>query len=321
MNAILAAYKLRSDVGSQIAAIKDWGSAWSHPEALRGLLRDPGPLMLYDQIIIDQASYESYCDSLEEEDRNQIQSIVESDTLGAFRPVNIEDRLVNYPEVVNQVRTWHARLRSDHEFVRLMRGLQRDWGAYAKPDPLRFEAMNIPLMGVIQQRWSREEDVELTVIDSPRRAPLYSRYGLSGLEENLHPAIAQSLIRMLPFVYGGVPAKDTWSVDSLREIRENRHLEAYRAKVHAISRSAAERYRHVIETAQLPTDGTPIHIDHHEVLTRTLAELEDSVLEEVQEANKTLNEKLGANRWTILGAVVTIAAAPLGILIPPLGGA
>ena len=64
--------------------------AWSYPNFLPDLFEHPAPLSLYDQLYLDQRSYEDLCDRLPTAKRELVISCVESPTLALFELFDAE---------------------------------------------------------------------------------------------------------------------------------------------------------------------------------------------------------------------------------------
>jgi hypothetical protein len=56
VKAIIPGYILDTGVGKRIAALKGLDTGWYYPTYLIQYLRNPGPLFLFDEIIIDEES-------------------------------------------------------------------------------------------------------------------------------------------------------------------------------------------------------------------------------------------------------------------------
>jgi hypothetical protein len=130
-------YIFDSGIGKKIAHLKGLNEGWHYPTFLLQYVRNPGPLLLFDELLIDRAATEKaveyVCEAKEGQD-------YESQTVKATRPTNPEKKAFQdlvHSSIFKKVNV--AEMISDEDFQRIAKGLPKDimriWGLHLRSRP------------------------------------------------------------------------------------------------------------------------------------------------------------------------------------------
>ncbi len=121
MEGVISAYKLKSDIGKRISNIKFMPEAWSLPVFMKEMVKNPGPLLVYDKLYIDEPAYVSLYNSLTHSYRRFIRNLVESKQLNLFHLYKADDLLLGTD--VQIVKDGASKLFFDESFQQIIRDL------------------------------------------------------------------------------------------------------------------------------------------------------------------------------------------------------
>ena len=79
-------YVLESGIGKKLAQLKGLESGWHYPTFLLNYLRNPGPLFLFDKIIIDKQAVEEALEYLETSRLPVIRRVKRAENITGFCP-------------------------------------------------------------------------------------------------------------------------------------------------------------------------------------------------------------------------------------------
>lgn len=322
MEGLISAYRLTSKTGREIAAIKEMPKAWSNPTFLPNLFSNPGPLFLYDKLYLDQRSYEDFYDDLPNALRKVVKTYVESQELNIFELINAESLLSEKKGDVFEVQKGFEELYEDSQFVEAVSAIQSCWGNYARPTPLKFEAMNIPVIELLREKWSSELQKDLTILDEIERALLYRTSWQKKFSRTIVPEISRLVIDLMPKFFAIIPQEDNWNIDTIRRIRENEHLTEYRKKVERIAKEAGKKFEKYLTKTELPKRWDPNYsLDILDKLGKFMESIQSDIFDELANGHAELENRLTVNRWSILGGVTACTGAVVSPVNPPFGAA
>ena len=308
--------------------------AWSNPTYLKRLLSNPGPLLLYDKLYIDAKSYENYCASLDDVDRRFVQSFVEDVDLDIFQLVLIEQPfLESVGDTFNNdfdfVHDGFNNLYHDSEFISSVDKLKREWGFYAKPAPLKFEAMNIPVTELLCSKWSERVSnllqigkKPLSIIDHPERMMLYKVFKQkNSICGRIAPEISLLLVENLPKMFFGMPYEEEWDINKIKTFRDNKDLNQYRKKVDKLSEKVDEIITKYIQDNRKSFPQELKSEADYEILGEVQYSLNQIQTEVTSEAIEYLEELRdsryhSANAWSVLGGITTGTGVAISHYLP-----
>ena len=321
MEGFISAYRLSSETGQKIAAIKEMARAWSNPTFLPNLLSNPGPLFLYDKLYLDERSYEALYDYLSNTVRKVVKAYVESHELGIFELINAESILSEEQGDVREIEKGFKELYDDSQFVETVSVIKSHRGNYASPTPLKFEAMNIPVVELLCEGWSRKLRKDLSVVDNIERALLFKISKQKEFSRTIAPEISRIVIDLVPKFFAVIPQENNWNIDVIRRIRDNEHLRAYRKKIDTIAKQATKKFEEYLEKTGLPGRDHSYDSDTVDELDKLLKVVQSDTFEELANTHAELQNRLGVNRWSVLGGIVAGAGGVVSLTHPPLGAA
>ncbi len=320
MEGFISAYHLSSKIGREIAAIKEMPEAWSNPTFLPNLFSNPGPLFLYDKLYLDQRSYEDFYNELSDALRKVVRTYVESNELGIFELINVESLLSGEEGDVFEVEKGFKELYEDTQFVETVSAIQSRRGDYARPAPLKFEAMNIPVIELLCKRWSDKLHKDLAVVDEVERALLYKISWQKKFSRTIIPEISRLVIDLTPKFFAIIPQEDNWNIDTIRRIRENGHLTEYRKKIERIAKKAAKKFEKYINETNLPKKWDQSYsLDILDKLEGFLESIQSDIFDQLANSHAELQNRLTVNRWSVLGEVTGFTGTVVSPVNYPLG--
>ena len=322
MEGLISAYRLTSERGERIAqTTKKMRIAWSKPTFLKGLFLNPGPLFLYDRLYLDQRSYESLYNELQDTERKTVKAYVESEKLNIFELINAESVLSEEADVTKVTRGY-GELRDDVQFVDAVSAIKSHWGNYARPDPFAFEAMNIPLMELLCEKWSKKLKRDLSVVDDVERSMLFKISKQESFSKMVAPKISKLVIDLVPKYFAVIPHQDNWNIDVIRRIRENKHWKDYRKKVENTAKEATKKFEQHIKKNVLSIElNEEFSSDVVDELRKSLESIQSDIYDELVKTHAELQNRIGMNPWSVLGALVAMTGIKVSPGNPPLGAA
>jgi hypothetical protein len=244
-------YELDSGIGRKIAKLKGLREGWHYPTFLLYYIRNPGPLLLFDEIIVDEGAATKaieYASRLRRKSEDY-----EGRVIDALRPTEsevqtlrqlLESNLFRKEKVVEMI--------SDEDFERIKAGYNRDAGVgkssfpielrnavaimenaygsgYALPDPRLFEAMNINVT------WVLLEKLSAIPLDDILRSPLYEYKAIQtasfriSITKTAYDIITQA--RQILYL----PTEPVVDVDTFLTLHNDRRVRKFREKVYSLS--------------------------------------------------------------------------------------
>lgn len=247
-------YELDSDIGKKIAKLKDLKEGWHYPTFLLYYIRNPGPLLLFDEIIVDEGAARKaieyatrLCKSPKDYEGRVIHVIRPTSSEAQTFQELIDSKLFKKERVVDMI--------TDTDFERIKQGFKRDLGVvstspqgftnavaimknrygldYALPDPERFEAMNINVTSVLLDKLSA------VPLDDILRSPLYEYKAIQ--TTSLRAEITKTAYDMIEqgrqVLY--LPTKPLQDIDVFLTLHKDPRIRSFRQKVHDLSHKKA----------------------------------------------------------------------------------
>lgn len=249
-------YELDTDTGKKIAKLKGLEYGWHYPTFLLYYIRNPGPLLLFDQIIVDEEAARKAIEYMS--NVRQAQSSYESSFIHKMKPTEseirtfqnlIDSRLFRKERVVDFI--------SEEDFEKIQEGYIKDTGIsnsmpvefsdgiaimkkrygenYATPSPQLFEAMNINVTWVLLRKLSA------VPLDDVLRSPLYeykAAHSVSG-EINMARTAYLMIKQARQVLY--LPTKPLHDVDAFLSLHGDPRIVSFRHKVQELSEKRASR--------------------------------------------------------------------------------
>ena len=241
-------YELDTDIGKKIAQLKGLEKGWFYPTFLLSYIRNPGPLLLFDEILVDEGAARKAIEYASRPERKP--KDYEGRVIDAIRPSHsevqafqdlIESKLFRKERVVDMI--------TDADFERIKMGFKRDvyssgelnaialmksrYGPnYALPDPERFEAMNINVT------WVLSEKLSAIPLDDVLRSPLYEYKAQStslGAETTKTAYEMVEQARQVLFL----PTKPILDIDIFLALHKDKRIKNFREKVYDLSNKKA----------------------------------------------------------------------------------
>lgn len=264
-------YVLDSGIGKKIAKLKGMKRGWHYPTFLLYYIRNPGPLLLFDEIIVDKEAARKAIDYVS---GNAIER----------RPKDYEGRVtIEMKPTKSEVEIFHELLESrlfrkvnvekmitDTDFEQIEQGYRRDVGIsepstgefrkavsimenrygpnYALPDPERFEAMNINVTWVLLAKLSA------IPLDDVLRSPLYEYKMISPADVPQTKSSGGKTMESIAGLLQGktaydminqarqvlfLPTEPLHDIDSFVAIHKAPQVRSFRNKVYELSRRKA----------------------------------------------------------------------------------
>lgn len=270
-------YELDSDIGKKIANLKNLEEGWHYPTFLLYYIRNPGPLLLFDEIVVDEGAARKAIEYVTRPERKP--EDYEGRVIDAIRPTDsevqafqdlIESELFRKERVVDMI--------TYADFERIEQGFERDvysrgesdaiavmksrYGDdYALPDPERFEAMNINVTNVLLEKLSA------VPLDDILRSPLYEYKAIQTTPlRTVATKTAYDIIDQGRQVLH-LPSRPLRDIDVFLNLHKDPRVKSFRKKVRSLSQRRAtiqeisrEIYEANSELLKLDIDGFNIII-------------------------------------------------------------
>jgi len=248
-------YVFDSGIGKQIAQLKGLEEGFLYPTFAFYYVRNPAPLLLFDEIMIDEEAAKKATDYLRD---NQIQNRgYEGAVLDRSRPtqseVEIFGQLID-SKIFRKVRI--AEMITPDDFKRIETAYKQDLGRergaspeefkaavdvminrygrrYANPDPYSFEAMNINVTQVLLEKLSAAP------LDDVLRAPLYEYKMLNNIRRGMKEVeTADEIIRRAREVLL-LPTTRLVNIDGFLQLHKDPRVQSFRNKISELSKIGA----------------------------------------------------------------------------------
>lgn len=246
-------YVFNSGIGKKIAKLKGLEEGWHYPTFLVQYLRNPAPLLLFDEIVVDEeAAMEAikYVSAATMKPKNY-----ESHFVDKARPTKSEvDTLRQLLESSLFKKRTVADMITEDDFERIREGYDTDmWTGqrriefrdavavmekqyspdYAKPTPKSFEAMNINVTWVLLEKMSAAP------LDDILRSRLYEYKLIQTVNLGMRNVnMAYSLLRRARKIMY-LPTEPIQDVDTFLALYKDPRVKSFREKVSALSESKA----------------------------------------------------------------------------------
>jgi len=246
-------YTFDSGIGKKIAYLKGLDEGWHYPTFLLYYVRNPGPLLLFDQILIDREATEK---AIEYVCRAKKAQDYESRVVKAARPTSPEKQGFQdllQSSIFKKVNV--AEMIDEKDFVRIAQGYHVDMGVipgvaaeyrcefkkalgfmkqrygenYALPDPEHFEAMNINVTQVLLEKLSA------CPLDDIFRIPLYEAKAIKTTSlATLETKTAYEIIdQARQILY--LPTEPVQDIDTFLALHKDPRIQRFRDKVRELS--------------------------------------------------------------------------------------
>lgn len=319
MDGLISAYRLSNEAGRRIASIKAMPKAWSDPTFLPNIFSNPGPLLVYNKLYIDQRSYEDFYDDSDNNLRPLLKKYIESKALDIFSLINAESILSVDEGDVFEVEHGFRELNEDIQFKRAVEDIKNKWGHYAAPSPIKFESMNIPVVELLCEKWSKKLNKEIFIVDNFERAILYNISWKKKFSKIISPETSKIMIDMLPKFFTITPNENVWTVDSIKRLRENEYWNSYKNKIDQMSKKASKKFEKYVTKLVSTDNNTTIPKNHIINVDSYLNDLQSIVYDEILDSLRTVQNHLSVNKWSVLGGFTAISGAALSQQNPKVG--
>jgi hypothetical protein len=293
-------YVLESGLGKKVAQLKGVDRGWSYPTFLIQYVRNPGPFLLFERLVIDEQAAEETIKYLTnrrnrpsgyesrfiantnptEKEVNVLDNLLKSKL---FEKRNIEDILTE--EDYEEIRTGYNQdtgigqrgnsLEPMKRFNQALSIMKEKYGpAYASPSPEFFEAMNLNLIKVISRKLS------VLPLDDICRIPLYEVKSI--YNQRQAPAtydIAFKVVQQARQILY-LPSDPVKDPDKFLELHKDKRVQSFRKKIQDLAEEKADRNK----------------------IPRELVEAEEKLKE------------LSSTSWTITIGLLGLPAGAYGIL-------
>jgi len=261
MRALISGFYISGEPGKQLAQIKELHNSdvvWSFPIFTLSIVDNPAPLLLYDELLIDDrvspltidfifnnieriGTYENT--NLErnaqaltpQELENRASLLEELFNSEIYSTIRIENLLT--PDDINSIgRNARAKIQgNDDWFKGEVDQLKLVYGPhYAAPNPISFEAMNTELLWRISEKLS-EENSDTSIFDDCVRGNIYKRKIYELVSENIRKEVISRFWKELPTYLVGLPKIRLENVEQFIELHQSNEIRQFRQVVTAIS--------------------------------------------------------------------------------------
>jgi len=276
-------YELDSDIGKKIARLKGLEKGWHYPTFLLYYIRNPGPLLLFDEIIIDEGAARKaieYVSGPRKKPHNYEGSVISklkptNNEIEAFRQL-IGSELFKKSRIVEMI--------TDGDFDRIEQGYRQDLGMssrylthahkfkkavsvmekrygpyYALPDPQRFEAMNINLT------WVLLEKLSAIPLDDILRSPLYEYKTVQTASQMRLSGTAYKMINQARQVLC-LPTEPLNDIDAFLTLHRDSRVRKFREKVHDLSEKKTDLQEISREIIKAERELQKLNIDSNTII-------------------------------------------------------
>lgn len=262
----IPSYVLDSGIGKKVARLKGLDEGWNYPTFMFRYVRNPGPLLLFDKIVIDEEAAKQAIKNAKnptwgtggyetgvvrdinptQDEVNSLESLLHSDL---FEKRDIAELITD--EVFEEINAgYRLDLGMDYsrfgaeehssQFNQALNFMIEKYGSnYASPNPKRFEAMNINLIRAISERLSAGP------LDDVYRMPLYE-FKMASSRQLLDNQLAFDVIEKARQVLF-VPSQPIKDVDAFLSLHKDKRVQLLRKKICELSTAKADTTRITIE--------------------------------------------------------------------------
>lgn len=285
-------YELDSDIGKKIAQLKGLERGWHYPTFLLYYIRNPGPLLLFDEIVVDK---EAARKAVEYISRYKIKhKDYERSVVNAIRPTQseiqtfkrlIDSKLFRKQKVVKMI--------TSKDFERIKQGYFKDIGMsgltpngfrnsvavlknrygqyYASPDPERFEAMNINVTWVVLEKLSA------VPLDDILRSPLYEYKAIQTASFGMEMVkTAYDMIHQARQVLY-LPSKPLHDIDAFLSLHKDLRVRHFRETVRDLSKRKATPEEISQKIYEANIELQKLEIDRYNVVITLLGMIADLI--------------------------------------------
>lgn len=250
-------YEFDSGIGKEIARLKGLEEGWHYPTFLLQYIRNPGPLLLFDEILVDAGAAEKAVEYVAERamrprgyERKVVQRMKPTESEAEMLQQLIHSSLFKKENIAKMITT--------DDFERIRRGYFRDLGigaspgrmpdefergvailksrygvSYASPDPARFEAMNLNVTWVLLRKLSA------IPLDDILRSPLYEHKAIQSASLAMDEVkTAHALIDQARQVLH-LPSRPLLNIDDFLALYKDPRVVSFRREVAALSQARA----------------------------------------------------------------------------------
>jgi hypothetical protein len=255
-------YVLESGLGRKVAQLKGLRRGWSYPTFLVQYIRNPGPFLLFDKLLIDEeaaertiefarhyktksTSYENRVIQNVNPTKKEVEVLNDLLKSNLFEKKNIEKMLTvkDYQEIEAgyYLDTGMRYGVNEREYVKRFQQalsvMKEKYGAeYASPSPEKFEAMNLNLINVISKRLSADP------LDDICRIPLYEVKSIHSqhLKSKASYDVAFKIVdQARQILY--LPSNPIKDPDEFLRLHSDKHVRSFRKKIQELTAQKADR--------------------------------------------------------------------------------
>jgi len=238
---IISGYEFSDDLGKKLGKLKNIDEVYMYPLYLLEFIKNPGPLFLYDELVIDKAAADKLLEIIDKIEEGKIwivgeyerripEKYLDKSKLGILRDLLHTKFVKKYnlkkfitDEDLNLIETSYSELYNDERYFQAVSYIENKYGpGYAKPDPYLFEALNVSIM------WCLSNRTGFAVLDDIVRAKLYE---LKVLKEIKKYQIAFNVLERASTLVFGIPCTEITDVDRFLEIHRDKRIRDFRKKI------------------------------------------------------------------------------------------
>ena len=230
---IVSGYEFRDNLGKELGKLKNKDEIYMYPLYLLEFIKNPGPLFLYDELVIDKAVADKLLEIIDKIEKGKIwiiEKYYDKTKLNILKEPLYTKFVKKYDlekfitdEDLNLIKTSYSELYKDKRYPQAVSYIENKYGpGYAKPDPYLFEALNVSIM------WCLSNRTGFAVLDDIVRAKLYE---LKALKEIKKHQIAFNVLERASILVFGIPCTEITDVDRFLEIHREKRIRDFRKKI------------------------------------------------------------------------------------------
>ena len=306
----VSGYILSGPIGSKIAIkTKELDKGYHYPMYFIDYVRNPAPLLLFDEILIDHDAAEQALKKMERWTHKQVSTNdyegkavksrritrqevdIMSDLLQSElvnKDLSIED-LLEEEDADHIIGQYKGDIRDAKLIANINPLIERYGSNYASPSPKKFETMNVNLTLRIAQKITKIYP-NCYIIDDCLRAGLYRYKSETVVSKYVETEIAKALLASIPQFVLGLPNVTLTKIDALIDF--HKRLKPFRQKVAKIAKEMGN------------ADLSPEQIGKIHLKCR----------QEMRKANEETIRDSGFDKLTALGCILSLSATLASML-------
>ena len=283
---------------------KELDKGYHYPVFFIDYIRNPAPLLLFDEILIDYDAAEQALTLMEQWTKRRVLTkdyegkaakarritkqevdtmydLLQSEIIN--KHLSIED-LLDERDADQVIRQYKSDIK-DTNFTANITPLIEKYGEnYASPSPKKFETMNVNLAIRIAQKIAKIYP-NCFIIDDCLRAGLYRYKSEMVVSKYIETEIAKTLLDNIPQFVLGLPKITLTKIDGFLDF--HKRSKSFRRKVTKIAKE----------------------IGNADLSSEKIKEIDLKCRQEIREANEKIVSNLGFDKLTALGCILNLSAA------------